>query len=66
MFETDERIGMTLRDWFAGQVAASFRFTEQLPGMGDQEKWRQEAIDRGARFAYDMADALLKAREAVK
>ncbi len=46
--------GMTLRDYFAGQAIAG-----KLPMSGGM----YEAADY-ARFAYEMADAMLKAREA--
>jgi hypothetical protein len=45
--------GMTLRDWFAGQV---------LIGLSVRREGRTDAHD--ARNAYLLADAMLKAREA--
>lgn len=46
--------GMTLRDYFAGQAIAGNLL---MPGT------MYDAADY-ARFAYEMADAMLKAREA--
>lgn len=53
--------GMSIRDWFAGQVAATFRFTTPL-GMEFTDAERQRAFQLGAQYAYEMADALLAAR----
>ena len=51
--------GMTLRDWFAGQALAStMRLVtshESAPGEGMAQTF--------ARRAYEMADAMLAARE---
>ena len=47
--------GMTLRDYFAAKA---------MTLMPDSWDWSQEkARERSARIAYDMADAMLKARE---
>lgn len=48
--------GMTLRDYFASQVAGAL-FT-QLEGAGDQD----EAAHMVADMSYRTADAMLKAR----
>lgn len=42
--------GMSLRDWFAGQALTTLR-------VGD---WT--SADDGARYCYDYADAMLRAR----
>ena len=49
--------GMTLRDWFAGQALAGAiaEGTERMPAI--------PRADDLARFAYDCADAMLKARQ---
>lgn len=47
--------GMTLRDWFAGQALAGM---SHVLNEGDVEWVKQ----RGAKAAYDMADAMLAAR----
>ena len=50
---TDE-LGMTLRDYLAAQAMPAIRMTASHPSD-------YEAI---AKYAYQMADAMLKAREA--
>jgi hypothetical protein len=47
--------GMTLRDWFAGQALAGF--------IDFGTKSDDEYFELGARAAYLMADAMLRARE---
>jgi hypothetical protein len=49
--------GMSLRDWFAGQ--AMHAFLRNLPPHDVDEPYSTWAGD-----AYEMADAMLKAREA--
>ena len=49
--------GMTLRDWFAGQVAAGFATATVAPGT------RVPTATDAAQFAYRVADALLAERE---
>ena len=46
-------LGMTLRDWFAGQALAGL--------IADQS--RDGSADDRARYAYAYADAMLRARE---
>jgi hypothetical protein len=54
------KLGMTLRDWFAGQALATvvdgalklLRATEQMP-----------AADKMAHAAYVLADAMIKERD---
>lgn len=58
--------GMTLRDWFAGQalagLCASDGFTKRL---GDREEnFLGRADSEAAGCAYEMADAMLEARDA--
>jgi len=48
--------GMTLRDWFAGQALVSMYASKEV----QKNKWGHEDI---AYLCYDMADAMLKARE---
>ena len=58
----DFGVGMTLRDWFAGQaLAAVIRQCNPL-GQGGGETIR----DMFARRSYEAADAMLAAREATK
>lgn len=45
--------GMTLRDYFAGQALAGM--------LADSE--RSGTLEEYTRYAYDFADAMLKARE---
>lgn len=47
-------IGMTLRDWFAGQV---------LAGVLADSKANPSTFDKLARFAYDASDAMLAERD---
>jgi hypothetical protein len=42
--------GMTLRDWFAGQVL-------------EAKSYQGWPVDRIAKYAYEIADAMLKERE---
>ena len=48
--------GMTLRDWFAGQALVSLYASKEV----QENEWGDELI---ADLCYDMADAMLKARE---
>ena len=54
--ETGE--GMSLRDWFAGMTVASGNYC----GLSMNETTKQNAT-KTARYAYMVADAMLKARE---
>lgn len=47
--------GMTLRDWFAGQVLIG------IASRNDYDDWEQ--FENRARRAYQMAEAMLKQRE---
>ena len=55
--------GMTLRDWFAGQALIAIATSEHsiVSETSFDEKLDIETIY--ARFAYQTADAMLKARE---
>ena len=65
-------MGMSLRDWFAGQALAGncSLIDERTPRTpeekADVEKWRDRLREKDARFCYAMADAMLKAREGTK
>lgn len=53
--------GMTLRDYFAGQWIAGWAAQPELvppTGRYDQDYWR-----KWAKFAYQMADAMIEARK---
>ncbi len=50
--------GMSLRDWFAGQVLAGMLANSRSPQSGLWEAW---ALD-----AYELADAMLEARKPPK
>ena len=53
--------GMTLRDWFAGQVAAAMAgHTTVTDSKGVMHMW---GADKSADHAYKVADALLAVRE---
>lgn len=47
--------GMTLRDWFAGMAL-------QGSLASNHEGYEFSSIDAGAKWAYEQADAMLKAR----
>jgi hypothetical protein len=53
------RWGMTLRDYFAATAMQGV-----IAGSGDSDGCVNYSDDKVARLAYDMADAMLKAREA--
>lgn len=52
--------GMTLRDWFAGQALTASFSTNFNCRPTDEETWAEMV----AREAYEVADAMLAAREA--
>lgn len=70
--------GMTLRDWFAGQLPDPFRdvsLAETASGMSgvpcpaqsaDSAEWTRFWAEAEAAVRYMKADAMLKAREACK
>lgn len=53
--------GMSLRDWFAGQIAAAYCTATDSAGL-----WQTTADEAGAttiaKMAYSVADAMLAAR----
>jgi hypothetical protein len=55
----EQHSGMTLRDYFAAKAMAAPLASAVLP----EESW-PDMLPMVARFAYAMADAMLKAREA--
>ena len=58
--------GMTLRDYFAGQVVAGFVSNPGLCRKATEEAVRnkKDFVDSYAECVYALADAMLKAREA--
>ena len=54
-FPTHKEEGMELRDWFAGLVVQGLCGGDRWPGRSDQEYM--------AKYAYEMADLMMKARE---
>ena len=65
------QMGMTLRDYFAGKCLekiGSFPETIKLNWLGsemaeDQRKYFDQYIAAAAKLSYDMADAMLEARD---
>ena len=59
------RPGMTLRDYFAAQIAAGDAAAGEGWEIGSNSNSiiRKNAIDSRARFYYEIADAMLRARE---
>jgi hypothetical protein len=59
--------GMTLRDWFAGQIASGFAALpderSHRSSDGDAAEWRRRLMLQDAEYCYAMADAMLKARQ---
>lgn len=58
----DPEEGMSLRDWFAGQVLTGLVVARCIT-TDDQDRLSEER-GRKAKSAYALADAMLKAREA--
>lgn len=60
--------GMSLRDWFAGQVMGGLsaqdddRVFHAETEKVSLEEWREKIINEEATHAYRVADAMLKAR----
>ncbi len=52
--------GMSLRDYFAGQVVGGF--ANAADNLGDSDEFRREDATEVARIAYLVADCLLTAR----
>lgn len=55
--------GMSLRDWFAGRIAAAAMTSATGLGEATKEE-RRSAFLQVAGISYEMADAMLEAREA--
>ena len=60
---------MSLRDWFAGQIAAGQAASDDhrryREGCGmTLEQWRAKCDAEDAEYCYDKADAMIAAREA--
>lgn len=53
-------LGMSLRDWFAGQALVSIGTWTPLPQV--ENLWSEAAMSARANFAYRQADAMLAAR----
>lgn len=51
-------LGMSLRDWFAGQALQVIH--------SDGGRYGPEGMEQVAKYAYAMADAMLKKRETTK
>lgn len=58
--ENGHQEGMSLRDWFAGQALVAFHSGRSRGYM----KTREADLMADAEIIYQMADAMLKAREA--
>ena len=56
----DEAAGMTLRDWFAGKALEGLLAGEPDAGNYHERMASSETAER----AYELADAMLKAKEA--
>ena len=52
--------GMTLRDWFAGQVAAAAMVNARNLAPGARST--KDALEGVAQISYELADAMLAAR----
>jgi hypothetical protein len=55
--------GMTLRDWFAGQAMRMIPYPSHLGLQQYQQEHFAEYTERMTAAAYQIADAMLKARE---
>lgn len=59
---TRYQLGMSLRDWFAGQIVAAGMVNASGLGDMDPEK-RGPLLVKVARLSYEIADAMLAARQ---
>ena len=61
--DIDFTMGMTLRDYFAAKAMQGFLSNDNL--LKDACEWHKDGSETSiALWAYDQADAMLKAREA--
>lgn len=59
---TRSQAGMTLRDWFAGQALAGLLAQGSVP-LPFTETYQRHGLGDSAALAYEIADAMLHARE---
>ena len=57
----EDKVGMTLRDYFAAKALTTIFYPAIMESIRTDVDLN---CDKVAEFAYDMADAMLKAREA--
>lgn len=57
--------GMSLRDWFAGQALVSMGTWVPARKDGTYPGSQKEILNLKSRWSYEMADAMLAAREVV-
>lgn len=58
--ESETVTGMTIRDYFAAKAMAPMLAGATLPTKADRDEW----LPLLAEVAYEVADAMMKAREA--
>lgn len=56
--------GVTVRDWFAGQVLAGCQYEDAMTFGAIDDGTAQSSADDYAKMAYAIADAMLAARKA--
>lgn len=61
-----EQDGMTLRDWFAGQALSGMMASQYVSEHAGVHKTDAGMVDGLALRSYQLADALLAAREVAK
>lgn len=63
-FPSQNELGMSLRDWFAGQALVTLSDLSLLKVLSDQAKEHgKEAPEVLAKYVYELADAMLAERE---